>query len=71
LDRRWESQRQRREARDWVRAIGYYVYEVLLGQVDDHEKDIEELEYMPDVTYRVFKFACGIAAGGRGGVWRS
>ena len=65
LNRSRESQRQSREARDWVNAVGYYVYEVVLGQVDDHEKDFEELEYMPDVTYRVFKLACGVAAGGR------
>jgi len=71
LNRSRESQRQSREARDWVRAVGYYVYQVVLGQVDDHEKDFEELEYMPDVTYRVFKLACGVAAGGReeGGQW--
>ena len=50
LDRRWESPLQRREAQAWVRTMGYYVYEVLLGQVDDHEKDFEELEYLPDVT---------------------
>jgi len=67
LNRRREIQPQGRQARDWVRAVGHYVYEVVLGQVDDHEKDFEELEYMPDVTYRVFKLACGVAAGGREG----
>jgi len=48
-----------------VRAVGNYAYEVFLGQVDDHEKEFEELEYTPDVTYRVFKLAYGVAAGGR------
>ncbi|KAG0138278.1 WD40-repeat-containing domain protein [Tuber indicum] len=59
LDRRRESQRQRREALDWVRAVGFIADEVLLGDVDDYEKDIEELEYHHDVTYRVFKLARG------------
>jgi len=67
LDQRRESVRQRREARDWVRAVGYYAHTVLLGQVDDDEEDFEELEYMHDVGYRVFKLACGVAARGREG----
>jgi len=63
-----ERARERRKARDWVRAVGYYAHAVLLlGQVDDGEEDFEELEYARDVRYRVFKLACGVAAGGREG----
>ena len=62
-----ERARERRKARDWVRAVGHYAHAVLLlGQVDD-EEDFEELEYTRDVRYRVFKLACGVAAGGREG----
>ena len=67
LDKRRESARQYGMARDWVRAVGYYANEVLLGQVDDDEKDFEELEYTHDVRYRVFKLACAVAARGREG----
>ncbi|KAG0638300.1 hypothetical protein HOY80DRAFT_1023238 [Tuber brumale] len=67
LDDHRESARQRREAQDWVRAVGHYAYEVLLGQVDDDEKDFEELEYTPEVMYRIFNFVCGVAVGGREG----
>ncbi|CAZ86601.1 unnamed protein product [Tuber melanosporum] len=61
-----ERARERRKTRDWVRAVGYYAHAVLLsGEVDD--EDFEELEYTRDVGYRVFKLACGVAAGGRDG----
>jgi len=59
--------RERRKARDWVRAVGYYAHAVLLGQVSDGEEDFQELEYTRDIRYRVFKLACGVAAGGREG----
>ncbi|KAG0636518.1 WD40-repeat-containing domain protein [Tuber brumale] len=67
LDDCRESARQRREAQDWVRAVGHYAYEVLLEQVDDDEKDFEELEYTPEVMYHTLNPVCGVAAGGREG----